>query len=209
MWRAPNWSCHHTPITMATRSEDRSWLGWKTQRQWQPGIHLHAHIVYTHTHTYCIYTHTHCTYTYCIYTHTHIYCIYTYTHIRSVCKQVCVSLSPVVCGVVTRPCVQLTCSDSEGPPLWETGWSSRLWSTISFRTGNWCVCRCVFVCVCVSKHVCLCSVEVGVRVEAYNCQEWTEGKPRHINSAFLIYQQASTPDESPASPTATYTTQVP
>ncbi|CAJ0940667.1 unnamed protein product, partial [Ranitomeya imitator] len=32
------------------------------------------------------------------------------------------------------------------------------------------------------------SVEVGVRVEAYNCEEWTEGKPRHINSAFLIYQ---------------------
>ncbi|XP_062340119.1 acetyl-coenzyme A thioesterase [Osmerus eperlanus] len=51
------------------------------------------------------------------------------------------------------------------------------------------------------------SVEVGVRVEAYNCQEWTEGKPRHINSAFLIYQQASTPDDAPASPTATFTTQ--
>ncbi|XP_072272307.1 acetyl-coenzyme A thioesterase isoform X2 [Pyxicephalus adspersus] len=32
------------------------------------------------------------------------------------------------------------------------------------------------------------SVEVGVRVEAYNCEEWTKGKPRHINSAFLIYQ---------------------
>ncbi|XP_018412710.1 PREDICTED: acyl-coenzyme A thioesterase 12 [Nanorana parkeri] len=32
------------------------------------------------------------------------------------------------------------------------------------------------------------SVEVGVRVEAYNCEEWTEGKSRHINSAFLIYQ---------------------
>ncbi|XP_075693846.1 acetyl-coenzyme A thioesterase [Rhinoderma darwinii] len=32
------------------------------------------------------------------------------------------------------------------------------------------------------------SVEVGVRVEAYNCEEWTAGKPRHINSAFLIYQ---------------------
>ncbi|KAM9330958.1 acetyl-coenzyme A thioesterase [Gastrophryne carolinensis] len=32
------------------------------------------------------------------------------------------------------------------------------------------------------------SVEVGVRVEAYNCEQWSEGKPRHINSAFLIYQ---------------------
>ncbi|KAM8960995.1 acetyl-coenzyme A thioesterase [Pelodytes ibericus] len=32
------------------------------------------------------------------------------------------------------------------------------------------------------------SVEVGVRVEAYNCAEWTEGRARHINSAFLIYQ---------------------
>lgn len=32
------------------------------------------------------------------------------------------------------------------------------------------------------------SVEVGVRVEAYNCEEWTAGKTRHINSAFLIYQ---------------------
>ncbi|CAH2296961.1 acyl-coenzyme A thioesterase 12 [Pelobates cultripes] len=32
------------------------------------------------------------------------------------------------------------------------------------------------------------SVEVGVRVEAYNCEEWTAGRSRHINSAFLIYQ---------------------
>ncbi|XP_028660538.1 acetyl-coenzyme A thioesterase [Erpetoichthys calabaricus] len=31
------------------------------------------------------------------------------------------------------------------------------------------------------------SLEVGVRVEAYNIEEWTQGKPRHINSAFLIY----------------------
>uniref|UniRef100_F7EGS7 Acyl-CoA thioesterase 12 n=1 Tax=Ornithorhynchus anatinus TaxID=9258 RepID=F7EGS7_ORNAN len=30
-------------------------------------------------------------------------------------------------------------------------------------------------------------VEVGVRVEAYNCEEWTKGQGRHINSAFLIY----------------------
>uniref|UniRef100_A0A8C2BSR7 Acyl-CoA thioesterase 12 n=1 Tax=Cyprinus carpio TaxID=7962 RepID=A0A8C2BSR7_CYPCA len=31
------------------------------------------------------------------------------------------------------------------------------------------------------------SVEVGVRVEAYNCEEWNEGTPRHINSASMIY----------------------
>uniref|UniRef100_A0A8C8VI86 Acetyl-coenzyme A thioesterase n=1 Tax=Pelusios castaneus TaxID=367368 RepID=A0A8C8VI86_9SAUR len=31
------------------------------------------------------------------------------------------------------------------------------------------------------------SVEVGVRVEAYNCEEWTKGQVRHINSAFLIF----------------------
>uniref|UniRef100_A0A8D0P281 Acetyl-coenzyme A thioesterase n=1 Tax=Sus scrofa TaxID=9823 RepID=A0A8D0P281_PIG len=30
-------------------------------------------------------------------------------------------------------------------------------------------------------------VEVGVRVEAFDCQEWSEGRGRHINSAFLIY----------------------
>ncbi|XP_019373732.1 PREDICTED: acyl-coenzyme A thioesterase 12 [Gavialis gangeticus] len=30
-------------------------------------------------------------------------------------------------------------------------------------------------------------VEVGVRVEAYNCEEWTKGQARHINSAFLIF----------------------
>uniref|UniRef100_A0A5F8HAQ5 Acyl-CoA thioesterase 12 n=1 Tax=Monodelphis domestica TaxID=13616 RepID=A0A5F8HAQ5_MONDO len=30
-------------------------------------------------------------------------------------------------------------------------------------------------------------VEVGVRVEAYNCEEWSKGQGRHINSAFLIY----------------------
>ncbi|XP_074240342.1 acetyl-coenzyme A thioesterase isoform X2 [Saimiri boliviensis] len=33
-------------------------------------------------------------------------------------------------------------------------------------------------------------VEVGVRVEAFDCQEWTEGRGRHINSAFLIYNAA-------------------
>ncbi|XP_058380232.1 acetyl-coenzyme A thioesterase [Diceros bicornis minor] len=30
-------------------------------------------------------------------------------------------------------------------------------------------------------------LEVGVRVEAFDCQEWSEGRGRHINSAFLIY----------------------
>ncbi|XP_027625752.1 acyl-coenzyme A thioesterase 12 isoform X1 [Tupaia chinensis] len=30
-------------------------------------------------------------------------------------------------------------------------------------------------------------VEVGVRVEAFDCQEWSKGRGRHINSAFLIY----------------------
>ncbi|XP_008101198.2 acetyl-coenzyme A thioesterase isoform X1 [Anolis carolinensis] len=31
------------------------------------------------------------------------------------------------------------------------------------------------------------SIEVGVRVEAYNCEEWGKGQARHINSAFLIF----------------------
>ncbi|XP_030326137.1 acetyl-coenzyme A thioesterase isoform X3 [Strigops habroptila] len=31
------------------------------------------------------------------------------------------------------------------------------------------------------------SVEVGVRVEAYNCEEWIKNQARHINSAFLIF----------------------
>ncbi|XP_014349609.1 acetyl-coenzyme A thioesterase [Latimeria chalumnae] len=31
------------------------------------------------------------------------------------------------------------------------------------------------------------SLEVGVRVEAYNCEEWALGRARHINSAFVIY----------------------
>uniref|UniRef100_A0A8C5LSJ3 Acetyl-coenzyme A thioesterase n=1 Tax=Leptobrachium leishanense TaxID=445787 RepID=A0A8C5LSJ3_9ANUR len=39
------------------------------------------------------------------------------------------------------------------------------------------------------------SVEVGVRVEAYTCGEWTAGKARHINSAFLIYQAVSSKGE--------------
>uniref|UniRef100_A0AAY4BLV1 Acyl-CoA thioesterase 12 n=1 Tax=Denticeps clupeoides TaxID=299321 RepID=A0AAY4BLV1_9TELE len=35
------------------------------------------------------------------------------------------------------------------------------------------------------------SVEVGVRVEAYNCEEWNQGNPRHINSAFFLYQRTN------------------
>ncbi|NWR62149.1 ACO12 thioesterase, partial [Bucorvus abyssinicus] len=31
------------------------------------------------------------------------------------------------------------------------------------------------------------SVEVGVCVEAYNCEEWIKNQARHINSAFLIF----------------------
>ncbi|KAM6984882.1 acetyl-coenzyme A thioesterase [Aplochiton taeniatus] len=51
------------------------------------------------------------------------------------------------------------------------------------------------------------SIEVGVRVEAYNVEEWTAGRARHINSAFLIYQLANTPGDPPAFPDVTYTTQ--
>ncbi|XP_074668709.1 acetyl-coenzyme A thioesterase isoform X1 [Strix aluco] len=32
------------------------------------------------------------------------------------------------------------------------------------------------------------NVEVGVRVEAYNCEEWIKDQARHINSAFLIFK---------------------
>ncbi|KAG8456421.1 hypothetical protein GDO86_002268, partial [Hymenochirus boettgeri] len=39
------------------------------------------------------------------------------------------------------------------------------------------------------------SVEVGVRVEAFNCEEWTLAKGRHINSAFLIYQAMNSKGE--------------
>ncbi|XP_075399181.1 acetyl-coenzyme A thioesterase [Tenrec ecaudatus] len=38
-------------------------------------------------------------------------------------------------------------------------------------------------------------VEVGVRVEAFNCQEWTKGRGRHINSAFLIYNAIDEKEE--------------
>ncbi|XP_004678222.1 PREDICTED: acyl-coenzyme A thioesterase 12 [Condylura cristata] len=38
-------------------------------------------------------------------------------------------------------------------------------------------------------------VEVGVRVEAFDCQEWSEGRGRHINSAFLIYHAVNDKEE--------------
>ncbi|KAI5946461.1 Acetyl-coenzyme A thioesterase [Manis javanica] len=38
-------------------------------------------------------------------------------------------------------------------------------------------------------------VEVGVRVEAFDCQEWSEGRGRHINSAFLIYNAINDKEE--------------
>lgn len=41
--------------------------------------------------------------------------------------------------------------------------------------------------LCLLPSLPFCSVEVGVRVEAFDCQEWSEGRGRHINSAFLIY----------------------
>ncbi|XP_029412088.1 acetyl-coenzyme A thioesterase isoform X2 [Nannospalax galili] len=39
------------------------------------------------------------------------------------------------------------------------------------------------------------SVEVGVRVEAFDCQEWAQGQGRHINSAFLIYNAVDDQEE--------------
>ncbi|KAM7321044.1 hypothetical protein ACRRTK_020297 [Alexandromys fortis] len=39
------------------------------------------------------------------------------------------------------------------------------------------------------------SVEVGVRVEAFDCQEWAKGRGRHINSAFLIYNAVDDQEE--------------
>ncbi|XP_030615467.1 acetyl-coenzyme A thioesterase isoform X2 [Delphinapterus leucas] len=38
-------------------------------------------------------------------------------------------------------------------------------------------------------------VEVGVRVEAFDCQEWSGGRGRHINSAFLIYNAVDDKEE--------------
>ncbi|KAL2099731.1 hypothetical protein ACEWY4_004125 [Coilia grayii] len=51
------------------------------------------------------------------------------------------------------------------------------------------------------------SVEVGVRVEAYNCEEWTLGRPRHINSAFLLYQRSRTEGQPLTCPEVIFTTQ--
>ncbi|XP_043087355.1 acetyl-coenzyme A thioesterase isoform X2 [Puntigrus tetrazona] len=50
------------------------------------------------------------------------------------------------------------------------------------------------------------SVEVGVRVEAYNCEEWNEGTPRHINSASMIYYVPGLDGEKQTFPDVTYTT---
>uniref|UniRef100_A0A671SND3 Acyl-coenzyme A thioesterase 12-like n=1 Tax=Sinocyclocheilus anshuiensis TaxID=1608454 RepID=A0A671SND3_9TELE len=50
------------------------------------------------------------------------------------------------------------------------------------------------------------SVEVGVRVEAYNCEEWNEGTPRHINSASMIYYIPGRDGEKQTFPDVTYTT---
>ncbi|KAK7120909.1 hypothetical protein R3I94_020783 [Phoxinus phoxinus] len=50
------------------------------------------------------------------------------------------------------------------------------------------------------------SVEVGVRVEAYNCEEWNEGTPRHINSASMIYYIPGRDGEQQTFPDVTYTT---
>ncbi|XDV54693.1 hypothetical protein PO909_022925 [Leuciscus waleckii] len=50
------------------------------------------------------------------------------------------------------------------------------------------------------------SVEVGVRVEAYNCEEWNEGTPRHINSASMIYYIPGRDGEQRTFPDVTYTT---
>ncbi|KAG8524599.1 Acetyl-coenzyme A thioesterase [Galemys pyrenaicus] len=51
------------------------------------------------------------------------------------------------------------------------------------------------VCSVLSACVLFCSVEVGVRVEAFDCQEWSEGRGRHINSAFLIYHAVNDKEE--------------
>ncbi|XP_066568001.1 acetyl-coenzyme A thioesterase [Amia ocellicauda] len=50
------------------------------------------------------------------------------------------------------------------------------------------------------------SVEVGVRVEAYNCAEWKQGGVRHINSAFLLYSLSAEPQRTQAFPDVTFTT---
>ncbi|XP_042678760.1 acetyl-coenzyme A thioesterase isoform X2 [Centrocercus urophasianus] len=44
------------------------------------------------------------------------------------------------------------------------------------------------------------SVEVGVRVEAYNCEEWIQNQARHINSAYLIFNSVNDKGEQLAFP---------
>uniref|UniRef100_A0A8B9PKH3 Acyl-CoA thioesterase 12 n=1 Tax=Apteryx owenii TaxID=8824 RepID=A0A8B9PKH3_APTOW len=52
------------------------------------------------------------------------------------------------------------------------------------------------------------SVEVGVRVEAYNCEEWIKDQARHINSAFLIFNAVNDKGELLAFPRVKPTTKV-
>uniref|UniRef100_A0A8C4WH79 Acyl-CoA thioesterase 12 n=1 Tax=Gopherus evgoodei TaxID=1825980 RepID=A0A8C4WH79_9SAUR len=52
------------------------------------------------------------------------------------------------------------------------------------------------------------SVEVGVRVEAYNYEEWTIGQARHINSAFLIFNAVNDKGELLTFPRVKPTTKV-
>lgn len=52
------------------------------------------------------------------------------------------------------------------------------------------------------------SVEVGVRVEAYNCEEWIKDQPRHINSAFLTFSAVNDKGELLTFPRVKPTTQV-
>lgn len=68
------------------------------------------------------------------------------------------------------------------PPLEEvvTTWAEEAWHVLVF---------------CPQLCVALCSVEVGVRVEAFDCQEWAKGQGRHINSAFLIYNAVDDKEE--------------
>ncbi|KAJ8261149.1 hypothetical protein COCON_G00168720 [Conger conger] len=49
-------------------------------------------------------------------------------------------------------------------------------------------------------------MEVGVRVEAYNCEEWKQGRGRHINSAFLLYRWTSSRSNHLPLPNITFTT---
>uniref|UniRef100_A0A8C4WHX4 Acyl-CoA thioesterase 12 n=1 Tax=Gopherus evgoodei TaxID=1825980 RepID=A0A8C4WHX4_9SAUR len=52
------------------------------------------------------------------------------------------------------------------------------------------------------------SVEVGVRVEAYNYEEWTIGQARHINSAFLIFNAVNDKGELLTFPRVKPTTKI-